>query len=732
MNKDQLKAFWDEWPHPGQYVVLTAISPDGRTETESFDLENPNKEGEFLAWVNRYNETLRWNCYFTVNPVRKRITKKASRSDIAALSLLHCDVDPHAGEDLGKERERILKLLQVYSPSPTAIIDSGNGYQAFFRLKEPIPLDGSNTAADAAALYNKAIELALGADNCSDVSRVMRLPGTTNFPNAQKIKAGRVPVEATLVEYYPERVYPISQFKKAKAPVPTIAQVKINTDHIERVEDLSTLPEKVSDLCRVAINRGTDPDDPTRWSSRSEALFFVCAELARADVKDEVIYSIITDPDFKISASVLDKGTGMRAYAIRQIERARLVDHDLDQDKNGKVYPSIANVRRVLAKEGVRLYYDEFADRSIIEGLDGFPTVLQDDAIDRLWLIAEDKYRLHIGKDKFHVIVADQARYDIRNPVQEYLGSLTWDGTPRISEWLTRYLGVADSPYSNAVGRLVLVAACRRARKPGCKFDEMLVLEGEQGKGKSIALRALAVNADWFTEDLILNADTKKQIEQLSGKWIVEAGELKGMKGRATEFLKSFLSRQIDRARMSYGRLVKEYPRRCIIIGTTNADSYLKDNTGNRRFWPVKTETLNLLALRNDRDQLWAEAAEAEAQGESIRLDETLWAEAAGEQEQRYERDPWADELGKFIGDQKGKVRRDTLWRWLGHEDARLIKQEDGVRLSAAMGDLGFTREKRLRFGGKRPWPGFWRGNKHKEIMKIDEADRNFEWKGNI
>jgi predicted P-loop ATPase len=143
---------------------------------------------------------------------------------------------------------------------------------------------------------------------------------------------------------------------------------------------------------------------------------------------------------------------------------------------------------------------------------------------------------------------------------------------------------------SARVGRLWLVAAVRRIREPGCKFDEMLVLESPtQGLDKSSALAALAVKDDWFTDQLPLNADDKKVIETLAGRWIVEAAELK-----------AFLSQRIDRARMSYGRLVTEVPRQCVIVGTTNDDAYLRDSTGNRRFWPVKIDRFDLAALRRD------------------------------------------------------------------------------------------------------------------------------------
>ena len=118
----------------------------------------------------------------------------------------------------------------------------------------------------------------------------------------------------------------------------------------------------------------------------------------------------------------------------------------------------------------------------------------------------------------------------------------------------------------------------------------MLVLESAQGKMKSTALSVLAVKEDWFTDDLPLSADTKLIIERLQGRWIVEAAELTGMRRSDAEHLKSFLSRRRDRARMAYGRIPNEVPRQCVIIGTTNSKNYLRDGTGNRRFWPVSVD----------------------------------------------------------------------------------------------------------------------------------------------
>src|SRR5262249_50019060 len=161
-----------------------------------------------------------------------------------------------------------------------------------------------------------------------------------------------------------------------------------------------------------------------------------------------------------------------------------------------------------------------------------------------------------------------------------------------------------------AVGALSLIAAVRRVRQPGCKFDEILVLEHEeQGTDKSTALRTLAVNDDWFSDDLPLNADSQKVIESLRGRWIIEAAELSGIRRADVEHMKALLSRQIDRARMSYGRLVSEVRRQCVFFGTTNSSEYLRDETGNRRIWPVGIKRVDIDALKRDRDQLWAEAS---------------------------------------------------------------------------------------------------------------------------
>jgi predicted P-loop ATPase len=341
--------------------------------------------------------------------------------------------------------------------------------------------------------------------------------------------------------------------------------------------------------------------------------------------------------------------------------------------------------------------HDAFQNRSIVKGLENFD-LLDDAAMDRLWLTIDEKYRFRPTKDFFWTVVNNEARLNSFHPVCDYLNGLTWDGTKRLDKWLINYAGADDTRYVRAVSPLPMIAAVRRVRKPGCKFDEMLTLISDQGFDKSTGLAVLAVNPDWFSDDLPLNIDSKKTIERLHGRWIIEAAELKGMRHGDIEHLKSFLSRRVDRARLSYDRTVTELLRQCIIIGTTNHDKFLRDQTGNRRWWPVRIVAFNIDKLKQDVDQLWAEAAAREAAGESIRLAREFWTDAATEQTDHTLEEPWVEMIQRLLGDLKGKLLSVDAWKLVGIPEAQRTQESNG-RLGVAMRLCGWEREK-LRFAG--------------------------------
>jgi predicted P-loop ATPase len=196
---------------------------------------------------------------------------------------------------------------------------------------------------------------------------------------------------------------------------------------------------------------------------------------------------------------------------------------------------------------------------------------------------------------------------------------------------------------------------------------------------------------------------------------------LKGMRQGAVESLKAFLSRAVDRARPAYGRMVQEVPRQCVIVGTTNSDRYLRDGTGNRRFWPVRIQRFDLAALRQHREQLWAEAAMREAEGSPIRLPEHLWPAAAEQQEARRAEDPYVPLLRDALGDVCGKLRAADLWPVLDMPAGQRT-QEHNMRLGEAMKELGWTRTK-ARFGGAPDW-AYVRGAGGERVLLVQSGEQ--------
>ena len=237
--------------------------------------------------------------------------------------------------------------------------------------------------------------------------------------------------------------------------------------------------------------------------------------------------------------------------------------------------------------------------------------------------------------------VSDDRSY---HPIREYLDALPeWDKISRVDTLLIDYLGAEDNAYVRAVTRKTLCAAVRRVQEPGVKFDTMLVLNGPQGIGKSTLISRLA--GEWFSDSLNLG-DTKDKTaaEKLQGYWILEIGELAGLRKAEVETLRSFLSRQNDIYRAAFGRRATPHPRQCIFFGTTNAESgYLRDTTGNRRFWPVKTpgggskHSWDITA--EEIEQIWAEVLVYVKAGEKLHLAADIESLAKEEQREALESD---------------------------------------------------------------------------------------------
>lgn len=359
---------------PAGFWVLVAIDPElprgsvGQIECRSFAARDP---ADLEAWVRARNESGR-NLYWTVNSIPRPIARKPAREDVEALDFLHVDVDPDKRLPLAEERARIEALFGANYPkglpAPSFVIDSGGGLQGFWRLEPSLQIGGSPEAYEDAARYNRQLEVLFGADACHNVDRIMRLPGTINWPDSRKRAAGREPRLATLLSIS-DVAYPISAFIPA-APTQSsdvgfaAPRASVDTGNVQRLLSLDELPQTVPGMVKVVINQGLDPDNPRRWPSRSEPLFWVCCELVRNGVADDVIYSVITDPDFAISESVLEKGRDSERFALHQIQSAH--EHSThpmlaELNRRHAVIGDMGGRCRVISEE-----HDEILDRPLI------------------------------------------------------------------------------------------------------------------------------------------------------------------------------------------------------------------------------------------------------------------------------------------------------------------------------------------------------------------------------
>jgi predicted P-loop ATPase len=319
--------------------------------------------------------------------------------------------------------------------------------------------------------------------------------------------------------------------------------------------------------------------------------------------------------------------------------------------KTSDLDATAANVLLILRNDPMvkgAIGYNELLEREVIvRGLpwhprvrnkrDGDPWVDSDSAnlrvyMEQVWGL---KNRADI-QDAF-AVVQEENRF---NPLKDYLSGLRWDGVYRLDDLLIRYLHAPDNDYVRAVTRKWFTAAVARVFEPGRKFDQMLVLCGPQGLGKSTLCQVMSRGR---FSDSITDLRGKSAYEQLQGSWLVEFAELASMKRAEVEVIKNFVSKTEDSYRPAYGQFIRTYKRQCVFFGTTNDIEFLKDRTGNRRFWPVEVsgpETVPeqgvLVGLEDEVDQLWAEAVMRYREGEALWLNDGALQQFARTEQERY------------------------------------------------------------------------------------------------
>ncbi len=326
---------------------------------------------------------------------------------------------------------------------------------------------------------------------------------------------------------------------------------------------------------------------------------------------------------------------------------------NLKMQSNFQPHASLDNVCTILDKDpnikGL-VYYDTFLQKTY--NCHSKREWADEDEVNLMLYIQRNAGIQKVGRTTIAEAIVATAYKDLRNCVHDWLETLVWDGVPRIEKFFPDFFDAADNKYTQAVGRCFLMSLVARAYLPGCKADHMVVLEGTQGIRKSSALEALC-GSNWYA-DVNESVTSKDFFQGIQGKWLVELGEMGSLDKSDRESVKQMLSRRSDRYRGSYGRYSFDHPRQCIFCGTTNRDNWNKDESGARRFWPIRCREIDLKGIFAAREQLFAEAvAKFKAvplnatEAERVAAGADWWItpseETKREQEARYEGDPWTE-----------------------------------------------------------------------------------------
>ena len=387
-----------------------------------------------------------------------------------------------------------------------------------------------------------------------------------------------------------------------------------------------------------------------RWESfkgdgiTAGTLFKELVDAGHGDLIRETPEMVFTDGFTEQDLKVLKKGT----ESARKQTETRAV---FDCAKDGKPKRTVDNTKKAIEALGLVTRRNLLTDTNFIEGDLGplshfFPDVgggVSDDLHHGIRAAITAYYFFEPSLAQVSEAMAALSLLKPYHPIREYFDTLEWDGHDRITDFWTRYCGTAASAYATGVAEIFFKAAVGRVLRPGIKFDTMVVLEGMQGCGKSTLVQILG--GEFALEGLPNKSDLnhKDVIQTIQGHWIVEVEELAVMRKTDVDSMKAFLSRTSDKARFAYAREAKEYPRQCVFIGTTNDAQYLIDSTGNRRFLPISVETVALQRLKDDRDQIWAQAYQMwriRPTPQALMLPEALWSDAREEQSARRLHDP--------------------------------------------------------------------------------------------
>ena len=419
-----------------------------------------------------------------------------------------------------------------------------------------------------------------------------------------------------------------------------------------------------------------------------------------------------------MAESARAKGFGDRVYAHRVISMGSI--ETLQTDRLGKPICNHSNVVALLTKhpDWENVFVNDAFDRvnKVLKPLPNYgqtasgfmPRQLVDNDYTVVCIWLNDFGITSVQKSTVMDAVQAVCAQQTFNPLMDYFRGIHEqypEDDKLLDDWMCRFLGVnasneAERKYITAVSRLMLIQAVARAKKPGCKADSVIVLEGEQGTGKSTALRVLF--SDEYFGDQLPHMASKDASSYLKGKWGVELAELDFKRKTEVETIKAFISRLTENYRPAFGREEIEVDRTCVFIGTTNSDNYLSDETGNRRFLPIKTTSIDIGNLGGHRDRLWAAAAHAYDKGEQYWLTSEVVDLARDQAKQRLEQDPWVETIEERMNSMAEASIMDALTACFSGIDAQAISTQMTRRMSKSLQLAGWVKDGKFNTGSRR------------------------------
>lgn len=441
-----------------------------------------------------------------------------------------------------------------------------------------------------------------------------------------------------------------------------------------------------------------DGMDYKSWANWAKPLVTLHSKRQKVEIVEEqkeIPASSVTSPE------ELDGLIPTEDFPVSPNMQMKFIDMGLQfsDSKRTRVVMNASNVAKILRSDFKDIVWrDTFYGKVFTKWRTGIERQWSDNDTNNLYIQMQHHYELgKLSKQHVQDAIEFVASMNEKNEPQEWLKSLVWDGESRIDMFFIEAMGAESSDYTKAVSKNFWIALAARIMQAGCKADEMVVLEGRQGTYKTTSLEI--IGGKWYGE---VNSDiASKDFDQgLKGKILVEFGELANLKKADVEIIKRKLSTRVDEYRPSYGRYVEMHPRTCIFVGTTNESEYLKDPTGNRRFWPMKIQRADTEYITKFREQFFAEALVRLNAGE--KWHEVPWEDAEKIRAERIESDELSSTVSDIVESQRFKTTNFTsmdVWLALNEPAAKFTKKEQ-MRIGAILKHLGFNNIK-FKLNGK-------------------------------